>query len=416
MLSKFLNLGGFEVGSPQMYDGAVIVERSIALGQPVIYVSMNYRLTAFGFLAGKEVKAAGVGNLGLHDQREALRWIQKYISPFGGDPTKVTIWGESAGAMSVSLQMLADGGDTKGLFRAAFMQSGSPPPVGDITDGQKYYDALVQGTGCAGSSDTLACLRTVPYKRLKAAINDSPHILSYQSLNLAWLPRADGVFLSDTPQKLVQQGKVAQIPIVSSDCEDEGTLFSLSILNVTDEGQIRTYLKTNFFPTISDADLDTLLQAYPQDLTQGSPYDTGFLNALSPQFKRFASFQGDALFQAPRRFFLSARSGKQKMWSYLSKRGKVLPFLGAAQGSDLLNIYGGGELTDYLIRFATNLNPNGPGSTSWPEYTNLSPSLLTLTDSALVPIVITQDTYRMKGMSTVTNIMLANPLGIPPNV
>ncbi|KAF9265176.1 carotenoid ester lipase precursor [Marasmius fiardii PR-910] len=402
--------GGFELGSPQMYDGTSIVERSIELGQPVIYVSMNYRVTGFGFLASKEVKAAGVGNLGLQDQREALRWIQKYIGAFGGDPTKVTIWGESAGAISVALQMLADGGDTKGLYRASFMQSGSPIPVGDITNGQKYYDAIVQQTGCSGSSDTLACLRTVPYAKLKAAIDNSPGIFAYQSLNLAWLPRADGTFLSDNPQKLVQQGKVAKVPIVSGDCDDEGTLFSLSTLNVTTESQIRTYIKTQFLSTITDTELDTLLQAYPQDIMQGSPFDTGIFNAISPQFKRFASFQGDAVFQAPRRFFLQNLSGKQKIWSFLSKRGKVLPILGSAHGTDILNVYGGGELADYLIRFATNLDPNGSGSPSWPEYTTGSPSLMTFVDDLIFPTRITQDTYRKDAMNAVTQVTLVHPV------
>ncbi|KAF7304595.1 Carboxylic ester hydrolase [Mycena chlorophos] len=83
--------GGFELGSPAMYDGTTIVERSISIGEPVIYVAMNYRLSAFGFLASSEVRAAGVGNLGLQDQRQALRWVQKYVGAFGGDPSKVTI-------------------------------------------------------------------------------------------------------------------------------------------------------------------------------------------------------------------------------------------------------------------------------------------------------------------------------------
>lgn len=96
-----------------MYDGATIVSRSIALGQPIIYVSMNYRLSGFGFMAGREVKDAKVGNLGLQDrkfithlperrsdlpvfiERESFRWIQKYIGAFGGDPDKVTMYGST---------------------------------------------------------------------------------------------------------------------------------------------------------------------------------------------------------------------------------------------------------------------------------------------------------------------------------
>ncbi|KAI3620784.1 carotenoid ester lipase precursor [Moniliophthora roreri] len=399
---------GFELGSPQMYDGAGIVERSIQLGQPVIYVSMNYRVTGFGFLASKEVKEAGVGNLGLQDQREALRWVQKYIGAFGGDPSKVTIWGESAGAISVSLQMLANGGDTEGLFRAGFMQSGSPIPVGDITNGQKYYDAIVAETGCSGSVDTLQCLREVPYTSLKAAINNSPDIFAYQSLKLAWLPRADGKFLTDAPQKLVQQGKVAKIPIVSGDCDDEGTLFSLSTLNVTTEAQVKEYVKTEFV-SIPDADLDRLLKLYPQDITQGSPYNTGIFIAISPQFKRFASFQGDAVFQAPRRFFLESLTGKQPMWSFLSKRLKALPVLGSVHGSDLLNVYGGGELADYLIRFAATLNPNGNTGINWPQYTKESPTLLQFQDG-LIPLTLTQDTYRKEAMQALTEVLLVNPV------
>ncbi|TFK80530.1 alpha/beta-hydrolase [Polyporus arcularius HHB13444] len=81
--------GGFQIGSNAVNPGEVVVARSIEIGHPVIFVAMNYRLSAFGFLGGSEVKETGVGNLGLHDQREALRWIQKYISAFGGDPEKV---------------------------------------------------------------------------------------------------------------------------------------------------------------------------------------------------------------------------------------------------------------------------------------------------------------------------------------
>ncbi|KAG6815752.1 hypothetical protein H0H93_009083, partial [Arthromyces matolae] len=225
--------GGFEIGGTMYYDGSLIVARSIDMGLPVIYVSMNYRLSGFGFLAGREIKEAGVGNLGLHDQREALRWVQKYIPAFGGDPNKVTIWGESAGAISVSLHMLAYNGNHENLFRAGFMQSGSPIPVAGMTDAQKYYDAIVQDTGCSKKADTLDCLRDVPYKELKKAIDKLPGLFAYQSLSLAFFPRADGVFLTDNPQNLVLQGKVAPVPFITGDCDDEGTLFALSTLNIT---------------------------------------------------------------------------------------------------------------------------------------------------------------------------------------
>ncbi|KAF8264084.1 alpha beta-hydrolase [Lactarius quietus] len=401
--------GGFEDGSSASFDGTVIVNRSIVLEQPVVYVSMNYRLSSFGFLASQEVKDAGVGNLGLWDQRLALQWVQKYISEFGGDPSKVTIWGESAGAISVSLQMLANGGDTGGLFRAAFMQSGSPTPVGDITNGQPYYDFLVERTNCSSSPDTLDCLRTVPYEELMDAINLTPSLLSYQSLALAWQVYVDGVFLTDNPQKLVQQGKVANIPFVSGECDDEGTLFSLAQTNVTTDAELRAYLTEFFLINVTDAELDTVLTLYPQDPTQGSPFDTGTQNALTPEFKRIAAILGDFTFQAPRRWLLDNVSGKQDTWSYLNKRMKSLPILGSVHGSDIAIIYGGQDLTDYLIYFATNLNPNGGSYAQWPKYTTSSPQLLTLYDSP-VPTNVTLDTYRAEGMQFLTNLSLSHPL------
>ena len=81
--------------------------------------------------------------------------------------------------------MVTNGGNTEGLFRGAFMQSGSPPPVGDITHGQKYYDALVAQTNCTGASDTLQCLRQVPYDTLKAAVDASPNLFSFQVIYLS---------------------------------------------------------------------------------------------------------------------------------------------------------------------------------------------------------------------------------------
>ncbi|TBU41183.1 alpha/beta-hydrolase [Dichomitus squalens] len=402
--------GGFETGGTSGYDGTPIVKRSIELGEPVIYVSLNYRLNGFGFLASKEVKEAGVGNLGMQDQRQALRWVHKYISAFGGDPKKVTIWGESAGGISVALHLVTNGGNTEGLFRAAFMQSGSPIPIGDITEGQIVYDQLVEVTLCSGAADTLQCLREVPYEVLKAAIDNTPGLFSYQpALNEVWIPRADGKFLVDTPQRLVLQGSVAKVPFVTGDCDDEGTLFSLTTLNVTTEAQLATYLQQTYFPRISQSDLSKLLQYYPADVTQGSPFNTGTANAVTPEFKRHAAIIGDLVFQAPRRLLLQEAASRQNTWVFLFKRFKSLGVLGAFHGTDVIDIYGGSNLTSHLVHFVHHLNPNGAGVPAWPQFSLQSRQLLTLLDGD-TPETVGQDNYRAEGMALLTKVLLETPL------
>ncbi len=137
---------------------------------------------------------------------------------------------------------------------------------------------------------------------------------------LAWLPRTDGTFLTSNPQQLVQQGKVDNIPIVNGDCDDEGTLFSLSTLNITTDVELATYLSWIWLSNDSNVtyDVETILSLYPADRTQGSPYDTGIPNALTPQYKRIASLTGDVALQSPRRFFLQnlSNSGRAGIWSF----------------------------------------------------------------------------------------------------
>ncbi|TFK27680.1 carotenoid ester lipase precursor [Coprinopsis marcescibilis] len=404
--------GGFVLGGPSMYDGASIVSRSVLINNPVIVVSMNYRYSPrFGFMASREVKEAKVGNLGLHDQREAFRWIQKYIRNFGGDPSKVTIWGESAGAISVALHMVAYDGDTQGLFRAGIMQSGAPIPVGDITNGQQYYDFVVSDTGCAGSVDTLECLRRVPYDRLKAAIDKTPSVFAYQALHLAWLPRADGVLFSDHPQRLVQRGKIARIPYITGDCDDEGTFFSLSNLNVTTDDELKEYIQSVFLPGVTEVEVDRMLLEYPRNISQGSPFNTGPFNAITPQYKRIAAFQGDGVFQGPRRWMLDYTADSQDAWVFLSKRLKALPVLGSVHAHDLLNSYGGGELQNYIIRFANVLNPNLDSflNFNWPKYRLSNRQMITFVDS-FPPVTITLDNYRVSAMNYLNQVVLRNPV------
>ncbi|KAI0628200.1 carotenoid ester lipase precursor [Trametes polyzona] len=400
--------GGYQVGSNAVQPGAVVVNRSIELGQPVIFVAMNYRLSAFGFLGGREIQEAGLGNLGLQDQREALRWVNKHISAFGGDPTKVTIWGESAGSQSVTFQMLTNGGNTEGLFRAGWMESGSALPAGDFSKLQPTFDFIASEVGCASARDVLQCLRGVPADAITAAMNQTPTFLGFHALNTPFMPHADGVFLKDDPQKLVLQGSIADIPFVIGSNEDEGTLFSLASLNLTTERELRAYLKTNYFPNATDATISRLLDLYPANPAAGSPFGTGRNFTFTPVYKRLAAFQGDFIFQATRRFLLDRRPGKAVARSFLSERNKVTG-LGAAHSTELAIIFGGQDMTDFLVRFVNTLDPNGGPEIHWPAYTREAPQLLAFVDGNRSLEVI-PDTFRKEAMNFVTQLGLAQPL------
>lgn len=111
-MAFWIHGGGLYMGgsADKRYNLSFIVQNSVELGTPMIGVSINYRLTAYGFLLGSEALEAGIANNGFRDQRQALRWVNENIAAFGGDPTKVTIWGESSGAESVNAQVLAYNG------------------------------------------------------------------------------------------------------------------------------------------------------------------------------------------------------------------------------------------------------------------------------------------------------------------
>ncbi|PPR03797.1 hypothetical protein CVT24_007477 [Panaeolus cyanescens] len=368
----------FEAGDTQSYDemGTRIVERSIELGTPIIYVSMNYRSSAFGLLAGEDIDISALGDAGLVDQRIVMRWVQNYIENFGGSNKAVTLWGESGGAMSVTLHLLAHHGDTGDMFHAAFLQSGGPIPAGPISHGQSTFDYLASGTNCSSAADILECMRQVPYDTFKALVDSTPNILSYQSFNQPWIPRVDGLFIGNQPLKLVNSSIIANVPIVTGNMDDEGTIFSLFNTNITTDADFQNYITSNWAPGATADDLAPLFTYYPSDAASGSPFDTGANNTLTPQFKRMAAFQGDVMFQAPRRFMLEQFSGRQNMWSYLSKKGKTTPTVGAYHGYDMVDH----TLEDYLIHFVVNHDPNNGTGPAWPQYTTASPQLYTFSD------------------------------------
>ncbi|KAF3049289.1 hypothetical protein E8E11_005592 [Didymella keratinophila] len=379
--------GGFELGGTAMYDGSSIVADSVAQGKPVIFVAVNYRVGGFGFLPGKEILADGSANLGLLDQRLGLQWVADNIAAFGGDPDKVTIWGESAGAISVLDQMLLYGGDHtykgKALFRGGIMNSGSVVPADpvDCPKGQLIYDTVVKAAGCSGSSDTLACLRQVPYNKFLQAANSVPGILSYFTVNLSYLPRPDGTAITQSPELLVASGQYAKVPFIIGDQEDEGTLFGLFTPNLTTTSEVSTYFSTVFFNNAQPTQIDQLIGTYQTVTEDGSPFRTGLLNNWYPQFKRVSAILGDLTFTLTRRLFLEVSTQVNpgvKSWSYLATYDYGTPILGTFHGSDLLQVFYGvlpnnaaKSIRGYYYNFIHNLDPNvGISLPNWPQWSN----------------------------------------------
>jgi len=394
--------GGFELGSTAMYDGSSLVSGSVLEGRPIIFVAVNYRVGGFGFLGGSEILADGSANLGLLDQRLGLQWVQDNIASFGGDPTKVTIWGESAGAISVLDQMvLYDGDNTykgKPLFRAAIMDSGSIIPT-DPTDGAKaqaVYDTVVKNSGCAGASSTLDCLRSVDYETLLGATNSLPGILSYTSVALSYLPRPDGTALTLSPDVLVSQGKYAKVPLIVGDQEDEGTLFALFQSNISTTAQVINYLSTVFFADATEAQITSLVDTYPNDQSAGSPFRTLLLNDWYPQFKRLAAILGDLTFTLTRRVFLNTVATEVPSWSYLSSYDYGTVILGSFHAGDILQVfygilpnYASASIHDYYLSFIYTMDPNnGSSFMEWPQW---SESKQLMNFNALNAVLLTDD-------------------------
>ncbi|KAI0030226.1 carotenoid ester lipase precursor [Vararia minispora EC-137] len=404
--------GGFETGASSMFNGSVIVKRSLELGMPVVFVSISLTL---GFPMGIETRKAGNGNLGFLDQRQGLRWVQKYIAKFGGDPTKVMIWGESAGAISVTAQMLMDDGNAGGLFRAAFAQSGSPLATSTVEDNQALMDTFVDAAGCGKelrSPSVFTCLRDVSAEDIRAAMNATPNLFSFTSVAAGWNPAADGVTIPAPFQQMVLHSNVANVPLISGNCDDEGTLFALSNSNITTSSEFEDYI-TEVWAAGDRAAVEPLFAAYPEDPALGSPYETGIANNITPQFKRMASITGDLIFQAPRRLFFNRVVKTQPVFSYISKRMNSSPVLGAFHTSDLPIVYGPGDMTDYLIRFATTLDPNGANTNAteiyWPRYTLETRRMLMFLDGN-ISLAIGDDTFREEAIGTMIEFALAHPL------
>ncbi|RNJ53761.1 hypothetical protein D7B24_001392 [Verticillium nonalfalfae] len=192
------------------YDGSFF-----AAYEDVIVVAANYRTNAFGFSNSPQIDV-GDKNVGFMDQRLSLDWVQRNIRAFGGDPDKVTIFGESSGASSVDRLVTSPPHPLP--YRAAILQSGqasvSPAPPGN---GEVSWENLVNALGCNKAYSELACVQAADPFKIKAIV---------RNLSLPFPPINDGVTQKPTPLlKARESGQAAPVPILLGSNGLEGSLF-----------------------------------------------------------------------------------------------------------------------------------------------------------------------------------------------
>jgi para-nitrobenzyl esterase len=207
--------GAFANGSGDIYDARRLVARG-----NIIVVTLNYRLGALGFLAHPALGDNGdVGNYGFADQQAALRWVRDNIANFGGDPQKVTIAGESAGAMSVCDHLVAPG--SAGLFRAAIIQSGPCQAEGDRSTAERVSLDYAAAAGCGDPATAADCLRDLPLEK----VGQPPLYYRVGGDSLTG-PISGTASLPVSPMSAIAAGNAARVPVLIGTTHDEYTLFA----------------------------------------------------------------------------------------------------------------------------------------------------------------------------------------------
>jgi len=363
--------GGFVVGGTSVptYSGEQLAKKG------VVVVSMGYRLGPLGFLAHPGLSAESrqhvSGNYGLLDMIAALQWIQKNIAAFGGDPNKVTIFGESAGGIAVS--QLCASPLAKGLFEGAISESGGsfgPPRVAGQPGENMRPLATAERDGVAFASNagatSIAELRKLPAEKVLAATR-----------GMAW-PNIDGWVIPSDQYTLYDTKKFNDIPVLIGYNSDEGASFSHdNSPKAYIEGVHKRY----------DAFADSLLKAYPTG-DQSVP-------KTARDLMRDAAFGWHTWIWAR----LQSNLGKSKVFYYYFDQHPDYPAdspqadHGSPHGMEVEYVFGhvtGGpsgkpSATDlaisdamgtYWTNFAKYGDPNGKKMPAWPAFSDQHPELM----------------------------------------
>ncbi len=346
----------------------------------MVVVSVNYRLGALGFFSHPALRAEGSpsGNQGLLDQRLALEWVRDNIAVFGGDPTNVTIFGESAGARNVCYQVVSAG--SRGLFHRAISESGDCTERVPLRDeAEAEVPAYVDAVGCKGAADPLACLRALPADALiipAAAVGAPPAPLpgsaEYQGSRDLWSfrPTVDGEVVTDMPRSLFASGNVADVPYLVGTNAEEGALRHFGTTPATTEADFLAALGRAF----DTATAKKLAALYP---VADFPTPNDALIRVTTDWKYACAVQDFA-----ERIAAAGRTVYAYNFDHAWAAPTLRDALGKSHGAELSYVFGSlpegmldpevktlSELVQrYWTRFAAVGDPNGASDPKWPAF------------------------------------------------
>lgn len=364
--------GGFMTGS---YSGT----QDSFVREGIIYVSIEYRLGALGFMChpelAKESERGLSGNYGILDQIMALQWIHDNISAFGGDPDKVTIAGESAGGISVSI--LCASPLCKWLFRGAISESGSSFwPVGDSRNGNTALCSVA-----SASADGEAFQRKLGKKNIRQMRSvDFKTLVDNTVMDCFW-PVVDGYVITDDQYKLYEKGEYNDVNVIMGFNSDEGSMFSWPMPVEAYRERIR-----NTYGNKADA----IFELYPVKGEEDVRY------ALADVFRDGSFAWGTYAWGN-----LQSRTGKGKVYMYYFDQDSENTILrsprgGASHVAEMPFIYGydfGGRdrmtpterhmeqiMSRYWINFTKTGDPNADFLPYWTEYEQGKPTVMIMRD------------------------------------
>lgn len=361
------NVSGSGHGS--WYDGTHLAE------QGVVVVTINYRLGVYGFLAHPGLVAespqGAAGNYALMDQLEALRWVQRNIRAFGGDPSRVTVFGESAGAIDI-LHLLASP-LSQGLLHRAIVQSGSyfggMPRVAAAAQGGVALAKALGVDSSASPAASLAALRAATPERLAAALRATP--------TATVGPIVDGWVLPDVTGRRFEQGQVQRVPLLVGSNANEATTLKTLLPPVPRTVQgYKNFLSSLLFfaapteqlyPAKTDAEVEPALMAVFTDF------------AFTCTARGAARDYARAGVPAWQYWFTRTYPGGESLGAYHAMEityafGNVDPMLPRTPTDIALSQ----AMVRYWTRFAATGDPNGPEAPAWPAHTTTGNEYLEL--------------------------------------